>query len=435
MQARKVFILISFLVFSFLYFPAYAQNGHAQVLEEASPASVGLSAERLARLDALMQEYLEKKWIPGATAMVVRRGKIVYHKAFGTSGIGSDQPMQKDDLFRIASMTKPITSTAIMMLYEEGKFLLDDPVAKYIPEFKDPEVLATFNPEDSTYTTKPAQNQITIRHLLTHTSGIGYGFTAPQTIGAIYAKAGVPDLAVPMKLTIGNRVKVLAKLPLLHEPGEKWSYGLSTDVLGYLVEVLSGKTLGEFCQERIFEPLGMDDTGFFFPVEMENRLVQMYGETKAGIVEKYTDPKALRPMSFTTQGAKTYYSGGSGLTSTALDYLKFCQMILNQGEYNGQRLLSPQTVALMSMNQIGELGMGSNQVDKFGLGFSISTPASASKNLTPAGRLGWGGAFNTTFWIDPAKEICAVVMTQIYPTQHKELFNKFEVGVYQAVVE
>jgi CubicO group peptidase (beta-lactamase class C family) len=407
----------------------------AQELREASPAEVGMSAERLQRLDQVVEDYMSKQWLPGATVIVARQGKIVYHKAFGTSGIGNNQAMKKDDLFRIMSMTKPIVSVALMMLYEEGKFLLDDPLHRYIPEFKNPTVLKTFNEKDTTYTTEPAKGEITIRQILSHTSGIPYGFLDAKKWGAILAKAKVPDFATGYKLTIGDRMKILAKQPLVHNPGEKWTYGLNTDVCGYLVEVLSGMSLSDFCEKRIFQPLGMNDTHFFYPENAENRLVQVYQENKDGKVEKAKDPNEIKRVEYPIKGAKTYFSGGSGLSSTALDYLKFCQMVMNGGDFNNQRLLSRKTVELMGSNQIGDLPMGWGSQEKFGLGFSVGNERSAAKKLGSVGRLGWGGALATNFWIDPKEKVAVVIMLQIYPFTHGDVFERIENAVYQSIID
>jgi CubicO group peptidase (beta-lactamase class C family) len=419
-----------FLAFSLCVGLAQAQN----LQESKTPESAGMSAERLKRVDALLKEQIDKKWLPGAVAIVARNGVVTYHQAIGTSGIGNDQTMKKTDVFRIASMTKPVTTVAMMLLLEDGKYMLDEPVAKYIPAFKTMQVLDKFNEKDTTYTTIPAKRPITIRQLLTHTSGIGYGFT-DKTTGAIYAKAKLTDLATTDKMTIADEVKILATLPLLHEPGAKFTYGLNTDVLGYLVEVLSGTNLSDFCEKRIFQPIGMTDTHFFRPETDETRLVSVYGENKEGTLLKYTpdSPEAKR-LSFPTRGAKTYFSGGSGLSSTALDYAKFLQMLLNNGTYNGTKLLSRKTVELMSTNQIGDLTLGGGT--QFGLGLSILTDKGIFRQLSSAGRLAWGGAFNTTFWIDPKEKMVVVLMTQIYPTSHQaELYTKFETLVYQSIID
>lgn len=399
----------------------------------STPESAGMSSERLKRLDAHFQEHLSKKWMPGAVAMVARNGKVVYSTAVGTSGI-NNQPMNADNVFRLASMTKPIVTVAMMMLVEEGKCTLEEPISKYIPEFKKPMILKEVNAKDSTYTAEPSPSEITIRQLLSHTSGIGYGFTNPKVSGVIYAKAKIPDGSNLDNITIGEKMKELGKQPLLHAPGTKWTYGLGTDVAGYLVEVISGKNVSDFCEERIFKPLGMKDTHFFRPETDESRLVHLFTEINGNIVDAMTFPQA-KGLYFPTRGAKSYFSGGGGLSGTATDYLKFMQMILNGGTLNGTRILSRKTIEAMSNNQIGDLTINAKGT-KFGLGFSIETAQSSYRKLGSEGRLGWGGLYNTTFWIDPKEKLVAVLMTQIYPSTHQsDLYEKFENLVYQSIID
>jgi CubicO group peptidase (beta-lactamase class C family) len=409
-------------------------NSYSQVLVAGSPESVGMSAERIKRIDGHLQDQLTKKWIPGTVAMVARKGKIVYSTAVGTSGIGT-QDMKKDDIFRLASMTKPIVTTALMILIEEGKCLLEDPVSKYIPEFKNPVVLKELNAKDSTFTTEPSPTEITIRHLLTHTSGIGYGFTNPKISGVVYGKAKLFDGSTLEPFTIGEKMKILAKQPLLHAPGTKWTYGLGIDVIGYVVEVVSGKNLSDFCEERILKPLDMKDTHFYFPESAETRTARLYTELPNGTVLNVSEFSQTKTLNYATRGAKTYFSGGSGMSGTAEDYMKFMQMILNGGVYNGNRILSRKSIESMSNNQIGDLSISPTGA-KFGLGFSIETPQSSYHKLGSPGRLAWGGFFNTTFWIDPKEQIIAVLMTQIYPTTHqKDLVDKFENLIYASIID
>ena len=397
------------------------------------PESVGVSTDLLKRIDVHLKDHLDKKWIPGAVAMVARKGKIIYSTNIGTSGINK-QDMKVDDIFRLASMTKPIVTTAIMMLVEEGKCVLEDPISKYIPEFKSPVVLKEVNVKDSTYTAEPSPSEITIRQLLSHTSGIGYGFTNSKVSGVIYGKAKIPDGANIESSTIGEKMKILAKQPLLHAPGTKWTYGLGIDVAGYLVEILSGKTLSEFCEERILKPLDMKDTHFFRPESEENRMVSVYTEINGNLLNAMAFPQA-KNLYFPTRGAKSYFSGGSGMSGTAADYMKFMQMILNNGTLNGTRILGRKSIEAMSNNQIGDLSINANGA-KFGLGFSVDVPQSSYRKLGSVGRLGWGGLYNTLFWIDPKEQVVAVLMTQIYPSTHqKELYDKFENMVYQAIVD
>ncbi len=386
---------------------------------------VGMSEERLNRIDPVVEKYIENQWISGATGIIARHGRIVYHKSFGMRDVEMNDAMENSDLYRIASMTKAVTTVAALMLYEEGHFLLDDPLYHFIPEFKDPVILETMNPADSTYTTRPASKQITIRQLFNHTSGIGYSFSHPR-LSPIYGKAGIPDGFVTTDAILADKIKLLGTMPLLHEPGEEYTYGLNTDVLGYLVEVISGMSLKDFFIERIFEPLEMNDTYFFLDDALKDRLVTIYANTESGL--KKSD---VREYDYPLTGGKSYYSGGAGLISTALDYCKFLQMLVNNGSYNGHQLLSPKTIELMTKNQVGNLRGGG----WFGLGFGITTEAGSADILSSTGNYWWGGYFSTSFWVDPAEDIVAVFMTQMFPAQHGEIHQKFQVLAYQAIVD
>jgi len=391
-----------------------------------------MSAERLARIDELVKEYVDKKFIAGAAVLVARNGKIVYYKGLGYDDIDKKTPMKKDAICRIASQTKAITSVAIMMLYEEGKLLLTDPISKYIPEFKNPTVLDKFNAADTTYTTVPAKREITIRDLLTHTSGIAYAQIGTKESNAIYYKAGVVGGIGVDKILLADKMKILGGLPLMHQPGEKWTYGLNADVLGYLVEVVSGMSLDEFFRKRIFEPLGMKDTYFYLPKEKRNRLATLYTEDSSKHVVKDGETYELNGTMYVNYPDMdgTYYSGGGGLSSTAYDYSIFMQMLLNGGEYNGRRLLSRATIRMMTANQIGDLNLGD---DKFGLGFGIYTDKSAAKNPPSAGTFYWGGMFSSSYWIDPKEKIIAQFFLQQFPNSHGEIHDKFKALVYQAI--
>jgi CubicO group peptidase (beta-lactamase class C family) len=315
---KNKFTVITLLLFVNLNLFAQKTSNDLTI---TNPESVGLSTERLKRIDAHLKDHLDKKWIPGAVAMVARKGKIVYSTNIGTSGINK-QDMKVDDIFRLASMTKPIVTTALMILLEEGKCVLEDPISKYIPEFKNPVVLKEVNAKDSTFTSEPSPSEITIRQLLSHTSGIGYGFTNTKVSGVIYGKAKIPDGANMESATLAEKMKILAKQPLLHAPGTKWTYGLGIDVAGYLVEIISGKTLSDFCEERILKPLDMKDTHFFRPETEENRVVSVYTELNGNLLNAMAFPQA-KNLYFPTRGAKAYFSGGSGMSGTAADYMKF----------------------------------------------------------------------------------------------------------------
>ena len=421
--SRWIAPLLLFLLSSQLLF--------AQLLTEASAESAGMSSERLKRIDAVLQQYVDKQEIAGAVGIIVKNGKIVYYKGFGNDDRDAKTPLKKDAIFRIASQTKAITSTAVMMLYEEGKFLLDDPISKYIPSFKDPQIIDKFNEADSSYTVKPAKREITIRQLLTHTSGISYAMIGSPEANAIYAKNDIPSGIGTPNYKLADVITRLGKLPLVHEPGEKFTYGLNSDVLGYLVEVLSGKSLDTFLKERIFEPLGMKDTYFYLPENKKNRLAKLYTQDKDGKMIKAEN----RPE-FNTDYPKekgTFYAGGAGLSSTAYDYAIFLQTFLNGGQYNGKRILSHAVVNLMIQNQIGDVNMGNK---KFGLGFAITTEKEAARIPVPVGSFDWGGIFGTTYWADPKDKIVALLMTQKYPSSvWGEMQDKFKVLVYQAVLE
>ncbi|MBU0694926.1 MAG: beta-lactamase family protein [Bacteroidetes bacterium] len=416
------------LVFS-LGFSACSPKVNKGLVAATNIKKLGIEEANLDRIDSLLGSALINKWAAGATALVAVNGKVIYDKGFGFRDRESKALMSPTTEFRIASMTKPIVTAAAMKLIEEGKLKLDDPVSKYIPEFKNMKVIATFNVKDTTYTTVDAQSTITIKNLMTHTSGIGYGFINPM-LGMIYAKNGIPDLAVADEVTIGDKMKKLGTLPLAVQPNSTFFYGLSIDVLGAVVEKASGKNLAEYVNETILKPLGMDNTFFYIPAEKANRLAVMYAETKEGRLERVPTVSQGYNVNFPITGARTYFSGGSGLSSTVEDYAKFCQMILNRGEFGGKIILQPETVDLMTTNQIGDLNVGK---DKFGLGFEITTEK-GTKNGSKVGKLSWGGAFNTTFWIDPERKSVAVLMTQVYPAIHKnQLFSQFEQLVNDAL--
>jgi CubicO group peptidase (beta-lactamase class C family) len=400
------------------------------VLKEGSPASVKVSAERLNRIDKVLQQAVDSGWIGGAVGFVARDGKIIYNKSFGINDPETKSPMNSDVIFRIASQSKAITSVAVMMLFEEGKFLLDDPISKYIPEFAKPVVLDKFNEKDTTFTTVPAKREVTIRDLLTHTSGIDYAVIGSPTMTAIYKKAGIPAGFESKRLLLGDAIKKLAKLPLVHQPGERFTYGLNSDVLGYLVEVLSGMSFDRFLNQRLFSPLGMNDTYFYLPKEKQSRIASVYTENETHHAVKLGEHPFLGMSGNYPLVEGTYFSGGAGLSSTIKDYSTFLQMLLNGGVYNGKRILARRTVELMTMNQIGELNLGAN---KFGLGFEVTTKVGESKLGVTEGSFAWGGFFGTTYWADPKEHLVCLCFTQQWPLTHGELGSKFRVLVYQAL--
>jgi CubicO group peptidase (beta-lactamase class C family) len=397
------------------------------VLKEASPASVKVSEDRLTRIDKMLQQGIDSGWIAGAVGFIARNGKIVYDKSFGMNDIEKKSTMQTDNIFRIASQTKAITSIAVMMLFEEGKLLLDDPVSKYIPEFANPRVVDQYNAKDTTYTTIAANREVTIRDLLTHTSGIDYAGIGSDKMVAIYSKSGIPTGFVSDKILLRDKIRALGKLPLVHQPGERFTYGLNVDVLGYIVEVLSGENLDAYFHNHIFEPLGMNDTYFYIPAAKADRLVTVYAEDKNRHLVKAPGSFVGYPL---VEG--TYYSGGAGLSSTIKDYAIFLQMLLNKGEYNGKRLLSRRTVELITANQIGNLNLGS---DKFGLGFQITTAEGQSRLGVSEGSFSWGGYFSTIYWADPKEHLVCLLFMQQSPMSHGEIQDKFRALVYQALTD
>jgi CubicO group peptidase (beta-lactamase class C family) len=396
------------------------------VLKEASPSSVKVSQERLTRIDKMLQQAVDSSWTAGAIGFIARDGKIIYNKSFGVSDLETKTPMQTDNIFRIASQTKAIVSTGAMMLFEEGKFLLDDPVSKYIPEFSNPQVLDTFNEKDTTYTTVPAKREVTIRDLFTHTSGIGYSGIGTPVMNAIYAKADIPAGFGSDKAVIGDKMRILGKQPLFHQPGEKWTYGLNVDVLGYLIEVWSGEKLDQYLKTHLFEPLEMNDTYFYLPKEKQDRLVKVSGEDSKG----HVIPAKSEFFGYPLLENGTYFSGGAGLSSTIKDYGTFLQMLLNNGIYNNKRFLSRRTVELITSNQIRELNVGR---DKFGLGFEITTKEGQTQFGISEGSFSWGGYFATNYWADPKERLVCLIFTQQSPMSHNEIRDKFRAMVYQAL--
>ena len=400
-------------------------------LTDATPESQGMSSDRLARIDAMLTEAVADGDIPGAVALVARNGKIVYHKAFGMADNESGRKMKTDDIFRIASQTKAITGTAVMILWEEGKFRLDDPISKYIPEFKNPGVLKTFNEKDSSYTTEPAKSEITIRQLLTHTSGIGYGvIDGDDRFRKIYHKAGITDAFTSEHVILSENIKKLAKMPLHHNPGEAFTYSEGLDVLGYLIEIVSGMPFDKFLRTRLFDPLGMDDTWFYLPDEKASRLVSVQ-EPKDGTWKKF--PKTFYDTDYPISGAKSYFAGGAGLSSTAKDYATFLQMYLNGGELNGKRILSRTTVQAIMGNQNYKV-WGEDAESYIGLAFGVLAKRGAEKGgQGSAGTFNWGGYFNTSYFADPVEKTIGVIMKQTQNQSNDDTEWQFKILTGQSV--
>ena len=404
----------------------------AQDLPKASPESVGLSSERLNVIGTTVQREIDQKHIAGAVTLVMRHGQVVWLKAQGARDREAAKPMQTDSIFRICSMSKAITSLAVMMLYEDGRFLLDDPVSKYIPEFKNPKVLV--KPASGAPYTIPAAREITIRNLLTHTSGLTYTWNAD--LGQMYKDAHVADGLSPYDGTIGDSVKRLAGLPLLFNPGERFEYSLGLDVLGYLVEVVSGMPFDQFLRTRIFEPLGMHDTFFYVPDNKLDRVATAYWwDDKAGLKRFPDSPVVEGTFSYTADypyhGPRKLFSGGGGLSSTAPDYARFCQLMLNGGKAGNVRLIGRKTVELMTHDQLGKIGPD----QAFGLGFGIEGVKTPLAELGSVGEYTWGGFFYTEFHIDLKEDMITVFMAQLHPTGGLTLERIFQVLAYQAIID
>jgi CubicO group peptidase (beta-lactamase class C family) len=402
----------------------------AQDLPTAKPEAVGLSSERLDRIGTAVQRSIDDKRIAGAVTLVIRHGHVAWLKSQGMMDREAGKPMRPDAMFRICSMTKPITSLAVMILYEEGKFLLDDPVSKYLPEFKNPKVLV--KPASGEPYTIPASREITIRDLLRHTSGITYNWNGD--LGPMYEKAGVASGLLQYDGTIGDSVKHLASLPLLFNPGERFEYSLGVDVLGRLVEVVSGMPLDEFFRTRIFEPLGMKDTYFYPPENKLDRLATAYTYYADKGLNRFPDTP-IREGSFVYSadypyhGPKKLFSGGAGLVSTAMDYARFCQMMLDGGKAGNARLLSRKSVELMTQDSLGKISADW----AFGLGFGIAGVKAPLSELGSAGEYNWGGFFYTGFTIDPKEQMIIIFMAQLHPTGDLTLDHEVNVLAYQAI--
>jgi CubicO group peptidase (beta-lactamase class C family) len=434
MKRFTVFSMVAVLFFSFASpsDPARAQSS-SRGLQGARPEEVGMSSERLARIRTAMQRYVDRGMVPGAVTLVARRGRVVHLDAVGYRDVESKAPMTTDTIFRIASMTKPIASVALMMLYEEGHFLLSDPISKFLPEFSDMKVAQAAPAEErggAPYKLAPASRPITFKHVLTHTAGFpnSYRGITRAEFAKVYPRKSPSE-------TIGDVVKRLATMPLNFNPGEAWEYGPATDVVGRLVEVISGLTLDEFLRKRIFEPLKMSDTHFYLPASKLNRFAASYEpDEKNGNKIKLVE--APNGESRWLRQPHNYFSGAGGLVSTVADYLRFHQMMLNGGELDGARLLGRKTVELMTANHIGDLpiwltGPGYG----FGLGYSVVKEIGVTGQAGSAGNYGWGGAFCTYFQVDPREEMIGIVMTQVRPYTHINIRQEFMALANQAIVD
>ena len=394
-----------------------------------------IKTEKYERIDKIAEQLVDQNKIAGASILLLKNNKVIYNKAFGFADIETKKQMQTNSIFRIASQTKAITSVAAMMLFEEGKFLLDEPVSKYIPTFKNPKVLVSFNSKDSSYTTKPASREITIRDLFRHTSGITYPvFSIDERFNAIYAKAGVAT-GIGSKGILKQEILKLSNMPLLHNPGEAFTYGLNTDVLGYLIEIWSGKKLDVFLKERIFEPLDMNDTYFSLPKEKENRLVSVYQKVNAKLEKVNNSIYEGNEINYSL-AKRVYTSGGAGLSSTTADYARFLQLLLNKGEYNHTRLIGQKTIALIMENQLNDKVKinGMDEDFQFGLGFGLVTEKNKYLYSSSVGTFYWGGAFNTHYWADPKEGLLGLIFTQEYmPESYWDLGLLFKNVIYSSL--
>ena len=413
-------------IFSSLLVLVILQHANAQNLSPTIVKHSGIHYQHLAQIDTLLKQYADKNWLVGAVVIVVKDNQVAYYKGHGYSNLSTKKPMQADAIFRIMSQTKAITSLGIMQLFEQGKLGLDQNISDFIPEFKNPKLIKTYNAADSSYTTTPAKREITFRDLLTHTSGIDYPAIGNDTMQAVYAKNNIPSGLGYINENLLSKMKALGTLPLLHNPGERFSYGLNTDLLGCLIEIISGESLETYCHKHIFEPLGMKDSYFNVPASKADRLATVYTEdNNQKIIEwspafRNIDPKyPLIP--------KTYFSGGAGLSSTAFDYAVFLQMLLNGGSYNGKQILGRRTVELMLSPQLADNLFGD---DNFSLGFALTSKRSANLNMRNEGSFAWGGYYGTYYWADPKEKMICLVMTQQTPNSHWEYADKITNIIY-----
>jgi len=403
----------------------------AQMLPAATPEQVGLSTQRLDRIKAVMQDYVDRGRIAGVITVVARGGKIAVFDAYGRMDIERSLPMRKDVIVRMASMSKAVTSVAAMILVEEGRLQLSEPVSKYIPAFKQTMVAVpppAGTPGSGRYGLVPAKREITIRDLLTHTAGISYGLGNPAE--AQYKAAGILGWYLgDQKDPIGRIAERLAGLPFDAQPGEKYVYGYNTDILGAVIEKASGMMLDQFFRTRVFDPLKMVDSSFFLPPEKKDRLATVYSARADGLVRA---PDPGMGQGDYVEGPRTCFSGGAGLLSTPTDYTRFLQMLLNGGELDGARVLGPKTVELMTVNHVGALylegAMG------FGLGFEVIEHLGKAGRYGTVGTYGWGSAYYQRYFIDPQEKLIAVFFSQLVPAAGLDLDSKYRTLVYQSIV-
>lgn len=437
MNFKKIAFIL--FVLAQLIQPTVRAQHSEKLLTQGQPQFSGISEKKLGEVDQFIQEYVNKGYIPGGVFLIARKNQIVYYKSFGFRSVDKKVPYQNDDIFRIASMTKAFTTVAIMQLYEKGKLGLDDPVQNYIPAFKKTQVLDQFNEKDSSYTAVAVKSPITIRQLLTHTSGITYGDAYLKAIHAVFKKHGMEDVGLSHPVwTTEEFINRLAELPLAFQPGEKFTYGLNMDVLGRVIEVVSGSKLSTYFRENIFEPLGLKNTWFYLPSQLQNRLVPIYSQREDGTLEMATSTGLSYSLDYPLQADNNHYAGGGGLSSTALDYAIFVQSLLNNGEYNNKRILSRKTIEVMTADQMIDLnkqgkGFSKKPGETYCLGFALVNDEGKGIGSKSPGTYAWGGYFNTTFFVDPHEELFFVGMTQIVGSKHGEFWDRLSSILYSSI--
>jgi CubicO group peptidase (beta-lactamase class C family) len=398
---------------------------------ELSIGDSDFNPTRMERIDRAINDAIAKGEIPGAVVLVAKNNSTDLLKAYGFADTASGRLMKTDTIFRIASMSKAVTSVAAIILYEQGYFSLNDPISKFLPEFSNMKVISEVDEKGKIVATTEAKNPIRVIDLLSHTSGISYPFIASK-VQAAYLEAGIIDGLTTRDITLKSQMTLLAQQPLLFEPGEEFAYGLSTDLLGYLVEVVAGQTLADFITENITVPLGMTDTHFYLPANKAGRLATLFAhvEGKGLVVSNGTESTIkLDSPNYPIEGAQSYFCGGAGLSSTAGDYGRFILMLLNNGELDGARILSRKSVELM---RTARTDWDNDSQADFALGFRVISDLGKVGELGSAGSYSWGGAFYTSFWIDPAENLVGVFMSQVRPVD-SDVADKFHTLVYQAL--
>lgn len=421
-------ICYRFSFISVFFFCFFISNGQSIIVKPARP-DASLNYKKLSNIDTLINGYVRRGWVNGVVTIIVKDGQVIQNKGYGYSNVTEKKMMQPNSIFRIASQTKAIVSAGILLLFDEGKLSLSDPVSKYLPGFENAKVLDKYNPGDTTYTTVPAKRSVTIKDLLTHTSGLDYPVIGTSDMSAIYAKADISSGIGVVNQNLVDAMNKLGQLPLAFQPGTQWRYGLSIDVLGAVIEVISGTNLESFLRKNILEPLGMNDTWFNLPADKSNRLTTVYTEDSLHHIIPW-DKNRLGVNPDYPLISKHYFSGGAGLSSTAMDYAIFLQMIMNGGNYNGKQILSKRVVAMMLHNQLDFTFNGTNE---FGLGFEIVTDKGSASQPRNKGSFDWGGYFGTTYWADPKEHLIVLFMTQQTPNSHGELEQKFEQILYASL--